>query len=176
MTRYIKKVEQQQISGFTVLYDKREVGVGKKPWLFLADYWAMKKVHLKTGDYTIEGLEKYIAIEKKSGINELLRDLAGSYRETFIRCLERLSKYPVKCIIVESDLKSSNVDSLIHVLKKRSNGKAKLTAETIYYWTSEIMCKYGVPILFVDKGTMRKVLPFVFESAYRKAKEIKKCV
>ena len=171
MTRYIRRVEQPQVSKLTIVHDDRE----KRPWTFIESvYGAMEKKRLKCGDYSIKGFEDIVAIEKKSGIGELFADLTGAYRETFKRFLKRLSKYPVKCIIVENGFSDSNINSVLYTLKKKSNGRSKLSHDTMYYWVSEIMCRYGIPILFMDKGTMKKVLPYVFESAYRRAKEIQK--
>ena len=170
MTRYIKKKKQIPMN-FNIVYDDRE----KRPWTFLErEYGAMKKKRLKCGDYSIEGFEDYVAIEKKSGVDELFKDLAGGYRETFRRFLKRLSKYPVKCIVVESELRASSIDSLLYVLMKMSNGRMKLTSKTIYYWVGEIINTYDIPILFVNASTARMVLPHLFESAFKKVQEIKK--
>jgi len=169
MTRYIKKKKQLPMN-FNIVYDDRE----KRPWTFLEkDYGVMKKKRLKCGDYSIEGYEDCIAIEKKSGVGELFANLTGRYRETFKRFLKRLSKYPVKCIIVENGFSDSNINSVLYTLRKKSKNRLQLSDDTMYYWVSEIMCKYSIPILFVDKRTMKKVLPFVFESAYRIAIAIK---
>jgi hypothetical protein len=165
--RYLKRPKLNM--DFDILYDKQE----KQPWLFLnAKYGAMERVHLKTGDYTIKGFEDVIAIEKKSGIMELLNDLSGNYRPTFQRFLMQLSKYPVKAIVVESPLRVGEVSKAIATRKRKSNGKAQLTAETIWYWTAEITMKYRIPLLFVDSSCLVNVVCQLFESAYRNAQEI----
>jgi hypothetical protein len=168
MTRYIKKPPPPD-TNFTIVFDDRE----KEHWKFLSNTWAMKKKRLACGDYSIEGLENIIAIEKKSGIGELLSNLTGSSRPRFKRFLRRLSAYPIKCIIIEDELRSSSIDSILKTLHHKSNGRSKLTPETIFYWVSEIMHIYGIPILFVDAQTAHKILPFIFESAYKKALELK---
>ncbi len=58
-----------------------------------------KRGTLKTADYSIEGLEDKIAIERKS-----LQDLIGCIgkgRERFERCLDRMRTFPVRCVVVE---------------------------------------------------------------------------
>lgn len=55
---------------------------------------------LKTGDYSIEGYETRVAIERKS-----LSDLLGSIttnRERFNACMERLVLFESKAILVEA--------------------------------------------------------------------------
>lgn len=170
MTRYIRKQKPVNTKDFTILYDDRE----KKQWKFLENTWAMKKTRLKCGDYSIEGYENIIAIEKKSGIGELLSNLTAGSRNRFKRFLKKLSRYPIKCIIIENELRSSSIESILTALRYRSNGRSQLTSDTVYYWVGEIMHIYGIPILFVDKQTAHKTLPFIFESAYRRAVELTK--
>jgi DNA excision repair protein ERCC-4 len=60
----------------------------------------MERATLDTGDYTVKGLEKSVAIERKS-----LPDLVmcvGRERERFERECQRLMAYPVKAIVVEA--------------------------------------------------------------------------
>ena len=167
MTRYIRKRNPPPRP--PIVYDDRE----KQPWMFLEDTWAMEKKRLKVGDYSFEGYEEAVAIEKKSGMGEMLKDLTGDYRKTFKRFLKRLSAYPVKCIVVENELRASSVESIIRGLHYRSNGRSQLTEETVFYWVGEIMMVYGVPVLFVERAMRKKVIPFLFESAYKAAMEVK---
>jgi hypothetical protein len=162
--RYIKKPKPVN-NDFTILFDDRE----KHPWSL---HWAMKKTRLKTGDYTIEGFEDKICIEKKSGLSELLQDLNGQNRQTFIKFLNRMSKLPIKALVVEEELKSSLVFAKIALLNKKSKGRSQLTPQTIWFWTSEMMAVYGIPVLFVDKVTKKYVLPSLFKAAYKRAQEI----
>ena len=158
--RYLKtkKIPKQ----FTVLVDDRE----KHPWDLP---YRTEKKRLSTGDYTIRGFENTIAIEKKSGLIELLNDLANGYRLTFERFLKRLSEYPVKCIVVEDTLSNLSIDRALEHIKYKSRGKARLTAKTIYYWTAEIAAKYQIPIVFVCKSAKMDLLPEIFRAAYEHA-------
>lgn len=130
----------------TILYDNHE----KHPWMFLKQDWPMKRVHLKVGDYTIEGYEDKVAIEKKSGIEELLRDLTAKYRPTFVRFLRRLSKVPIKVIVVEGSL--SDVPVAVKAIQLKSKGKSELTKEAIYYWLAQITVKYKIPVIFTGNS------------------------
>jgi len=150
---------------FVVLVDDRE----KKAWDLP---YKIEKKRLKTGDYTVKGFEKVIAIEKKSGLVELLNDLANGYRPTFVRFLERLSKYPVKVIVVEDTLSELSISRALTHISKKSRGKARLTFRSIYYWTAEIATKYGIPIVFVGKRAKIDLLPEVFRACFEKANEI----
>jgi len=78
-----------------IIYDTRE----KRPFKF--SYFKIKKKRLITGDYTFAGWEKVIAIERKGCIKELFSNLSSRDRVRFKKNLLKLSKYPVRCIIVE---------------------------------------------------------------------------
>ena len=119
-----------------------------------------------------ESIAPRVAIEKKSGLVELLNDLANGYRPTFERFLERLSKYPVKVIVVEDTLSTLSVSRALTHVKRKSKGKSRLTARSIYYWTADIAAKYGIPIVFVGKRAKMDLLPEVFRACFERANEI----
>lgn len=161
--RYLKT--KKILKSFTVLVDDRE----KCPWNLP---YKTEKKRLKTGDYTIKGFENIIAIEKKSGLIELLNNLANGYRSTFERFLKRLGEYPVKCIVVEGVLSEFSINCALSYIRCKSGGKARLTAKSIYYWVGEISIKYGIPVVFVEKGVCPDLLPEIFRAAFEKANEI----
>lgn len=55
---------------------------------------------LATGDYSVQGLEHIVAIERKS-LGDLLGCI-GTSRERFDREVQRLLAYPVRAIVVEA--------------------------------------------------------------------------
>lgn len=161
--RYLKK--KKIPNQFTVLMDDRE----KKGWDLP---YKVERKRLKTGDYTVKGFEDVIAIEKKSGLVELLNDLTAKYRPTFERFLKRFSKYPVKVIVVEDTLSELSISRALVHIKKKSGGRARLTSKSIHYWAAEISGKYGIPIVFVSKGMKGDLLPQVFRACFERANEI----
>lgn len=56
---------------------------------------------LATGDYSLKGLEHFVAIERKSAEDMLA--CIGRERERFDREVQRLLAYPVRAIVVEAD-------------------------------------------------------------------------
>jgi len=161
--RYKKKPKLKPVEPMVILYDDRE----KRYWMFLQQYWPMRKQRLKVGDYTIQGLEDQVAIEKKSSLEELLNDLTMKYRPTFVRFLTKLSKVPVKAIVVEDSL--SNVAKALEKVRRKSGGRSRLTPETIYYWLAQITIKYKIPVIFTgnDWGTPVRVVRHLFMEAQR---------
>lgn len=73
------------------------------------DNWfaGSRSATLETGDYSIEGMEQLVCLERKS-----LADLVGTlmhHRPRFFRELERMQAYPYRAILVEAsyeDVKS----------------------------------------------------------------------
>lgn len=164
MTRY-KRKPKPVTNSHTIVYDTRE----QKPWLFLSKKWPLKRKHLKVGDYSVEGFEDVIAIEKKSGFQELFSNLTGKERPRFERMLKRLSAYPVKLIIVEDEI--TNLYSVWSAMKRKAP-KMKLTPRTIFHWVSKITMCYQIPVVFVPKGWGHDIITYFFEQAIIKAKEL----
>ncbi len=146
----------------TILCDDRE----RHPWKMPCKMFKLKKKRLKVGDYTIKGFEDIIAIEKKSGIVELISNLSSKDRPRFKAFLKRLSLYPIKCIVIE--------DSLSHIEAAfRSCPKTHLEPASIYYWLSVIMLQYNIPVLFIGKNKQHReaLLYWLFSEALNQAKK-----
>lgn len=96
---------------FTVVIDQRE----KLPFDF-GDLWSDAKEgslilavstklgHLPSGDYSLEGCEAEIAIERKSLAD--LYSTIGQHRDRFEREIERLDRMTFALIVVEEDWRS----------------------------------------------------------------------
>lgn len=90
-----------------VLVDTRE----SQPFTLRANHpnWigGERRVTLKTGDYTVEGMEEFLALERKN-----LADLVActvTYRKRFLASCERLAKFRWRAILIEAafgDIKS----------------------------------------------------------------------
>ena len=55
---------------------------------------------LKQGDYTLQGLEDWVIIERKNSINELVSCL-GVQRERFMREMDRMAHVRYKFLVIE---------------------------------------------------------------------------
>ena len=163
MPRYIQQAMNQKT---TLLYDDRE----RAPWRFLEAHWPMEKTRLKTGDYTLVGWEDRIAIEKKSGWAEIIGNVSKPDRARFRRFLKRLSAYDAKVLVVEEPLTVLAVEAAVKKARASSNGKSCATARQVYWWVCEIQGLYGVPLLAVDKGSLRHVLPGLIEGMWRRVR------
>ena len=79
---------------FTIIVDTRE----QKPWSFSHHVTANHK--LDTGDYSIEGLEHILSIERKRNVAEFANNIT---ERRFKDVIDRLSKIPHSFILFEFD-------------------------------------------------------------------------
>lgn len=162
--RYLKKKSSKSRSEkqiITILVDDRE----RNPWTIDNPNFKFETKRLKVGDYTIKGFEDKIAVEKKSGIIELINNLSGKDRERFKRFLIKLSRYPIKCMVIEDSL--SHIDTAF-----RSCPKTHLAPASIYYWLSVINIQYKIPTIFIGHNGHRReeFLYYLFVEILRQAK------
>ena len=92
---------------------------------------------LYTGDYSIKGLESYVAIERKSLAD--MMGCIGSSRDRFEKEIIRLRGYEVKCIVVEAswrDIEAGNY---------RSKVSPSAAIGTLMGWIAQ-----GIPITMTE--------------------------
>jgi len=117
---------------FRIVIDTRE----QTPWSFDCPTVRRK---LDAGDYSVDGMDDAVAIERKS-----LKDFVSTVIHDFPRFaaeLERLSRYEAACIVVEADLD--------HVLRGLAVDDLRGTApESVLGATVHITLRYGVPVFW----------------------------
>ena len=163
--RYIKKHKKKddQTSNVTIIIDDRE----KRPWTLDYPGFTTERARLKVGDYSIKGYEDRVAIEKKSGLKELLIDLSRKNRPRFKRFLVKLAAYEIKCLVIEKD----SLDDMNQILAAMP--LTHLTPETVTYWIAKIIIDYGIPVLLIGGKRQRKdlMLYHLFKAAVEKIKK-----
>lgn len=80
----------------TIICDTRE----QIPYLF--DGYSWRRATLKTGDYSLEGFEDRLAVERKNKLDAWA--MLSNERKRFERCLERLALLDRAAIIVECSM------------------------------------------------------------------------
>ena len=119
---------------FTIIIDTRE----QTPWTFEAE---TVRATLHTGDYSVQGLEHSVAIERKS-----LADLVGSLtagRDRFLRECDRLMSYRYKAIVVEGTVED--------VWGKAY--RSTVSPKSVLASTLAITCDRGVPVVWSGNRT-----------------------
>lgn len=119
---------------------------------------------LKTGDYSIQGLEKVVCIERKKSINEFMGNLFVTWPR-FEKELIRMRRYAVAAIVLEFtaadvlDWKTSS--AVTPELKKRFDGYALISRIT------EMQLEYpNIHIIYAgDRG--REFAGYILKKAYQ---------
>jgi ERCC4-type nuclease len=167
----IRKPEKTSITcPFTIVVDGRE----KAPYQFtgltgdagdnhLPILVAWQWAHLKTGDYSIEGLEHLVSVERKS-LEDLYNTL-GSHRDRFQAEHERLASYPQgrACVVVEASW-----DDILNRPPERSKLRPKTVLRTAISWS----VRYGVPWVTAEDRRLAEIYTFRFlEKAWKQCEK-----
>lgn len=125
-----------------VIVDTRE----QQPFQFMPDHrnWigGERRLALKTGDYSVEGMESLLSLERKS-----LADIVActvTYRKRFLASCARLAKFRWKAILIEAtfeDIKSGfeqfDIPSDVH-------------PNAVTGTLDAIEAKFGIPIIYTS--------------------------
>lgn len=118
---------------FVIAVDTRE----QSPFP-LVGFATMRKT-LKTGDYSIVGLEDRVAVERKS-----YNDAWGSMtegRKRFERCVQRLAEMDRAAIVIECSILQLAIQPP-HI--------QRVTAASVVGGLISWCCQYRIPVLFCD--------------------------
>jgi ERCC4-type nuclease len=135
-------IRSAQIPKPIVLVDTRE----REPFPLHANHpnWigGERRVALKTGDYTVEGMESLLCLERKS-----LADLVActvTYRRRFLAVCGRLARFQWKAIVVEATLEdikggfeAFDIPSDVH-------------PNAVCGMLDAIEAKFGIPIIYTS--------------------------
>lgn len=116
----------------TVLTDTRE----QKPWVLDASRFTMQRATLRTGDYSIAGIEDQFVIERKN-LGDAVGSLISGWTR-FAKELNRLASFDSAAIIVEADLSD--------VFAHRYESDA--SPESVIGRANAIWFDYGVPVFW----------------------------
>jgi DNA excision repair protein ERCC-4 len=119
-----------------VVYDTRE----QRPWRFA---WPCLCQKLDAGDYTLQGFEKKLRIERKGSTTEFAGNCSPRDWPRFSEALKRLAQVKHKAIICEFTL----ADIM------REDWRGAVTADVMLGRISEINLEYGIPVLLAGKNS-----------------------
>ena len=138
-------VREWKIPKPVVLVDTRE----REPFSLAEDHpgWigGERRATLKTGDYSIEGMQDVLALERKSMVDAIQSTMAG--RARFIRSCERLATFRWKAILVEATYE--DMKSFYGALDGELVSEAHPNA--VCGTLDAIEAKFGIPILYTSR-------------------------
>lgn len=112
---------------------------------------------LKTGDYSIVGLEHRVCVERKS-----VADMWGSMtqgRARFEKCVQRMAAMDRALIVVEGSLA---------VAEKQPSYIQRVNAGSVIGGLISWMAQYGVPVVWCDDRAYAERVTLRFLAAYWK--------
>ena len=118
--------------GATIIIDTRE----QEPYSFDSRLAATVRRALPAGDYSVDGLEACVAVERKT-LNDFVSTVIHS-RPRFREELKKLAGYRASCVAVEG--------SLLDVLMHRYRGEAHPNA--VFGRALSIILDYRIPVFF----------------------------
>ena len=129
-----------------IIADTRE----QAPWTFEGQGIEVVRAKLDAGDYSVEGLEKRVAIERKS-----LDDWTGTVmrsRQRFYRELDLLRAYEFRCVIIEAGVRE--------IL--RGSYKSQASPQSVLGFIAEITVGQHVPVYLGGSRAEAQVLAAAF--------------
>jgi len=129
---------------FTIIIDTRE----QQPWDFPEHTVAHKK--LDAGDYSIEGLENILAIERKKSVNEIANNIVES---RFKDAILRLSQHKYSFLLLEFDIENVLNYPIGSNLPKRLWDKVKITPAFLMKHIVDWQIVHNIKVIFCGSSS-----------------------
>ena len=150
---------------FTVIRDTRE----QNGWFFKeSDYCSgMVDRKLDTGDYSIEGLEDILCIERKASTAEIANNFVD---KRFDRELERMTDFEFRFLLLEFSLEDVRAFPVGSDIPKKTWSKLRVSGNFLMKKITEIQTHYGVHVVPCgDKLSAWHMASSIMKRIYEKA-------
>jgi len=124
-----------------IIIDTRE----QTPWTFARGSAETTFRKLDTGDYSIDGLEDLLCIERKKSVAEIANNITDG---RFKRELERMSEFKYKFLILEFDLRHVDDFPEGSGIPKHLKNKVRVKGPFIIKCLTELSLKYDIHVLY----------------------------
>lgn len=146
-------------SDFTIVVDTRE----QKPWEF--SEYATAHTKLDTGDYSIQGLEDIVAIERKRNVAEVANNITESRFQDVINRL-KLIKYPF--LLLEFDLNNVMDYPIGSTIPKRLWSKIKISPNYIIRHLLDLQIDHKINVIFCgNSSNAEKIALAILKRIYK---------
>jgi hypothetical protein len=129
-----------------MLVDTRE----KLPWDWEPDdaFESVKFLKLDAGDYTLEGLEKIVAVERKASVDELFINFTKD-KDRIKAEFERLKDHKFKILMLEFSCEDMMNPTKYYINKRGINRQhPKMPVAVVAEGVTKLMMEYGVHVIF----------------------------
>ena len=143
---------------FKVIIDTRE----QQPWEFERCATASRK--LDTGDYSVEGLEDILCIERKKSVSEIANNVT---EKRFKDVIDRMTKYKHAFLILEFDLEDIYRYPIGSNVPKHMWDKIKISPGFIIKNLLELKILDNIKVLFCgDPSNATKIALALMKKVY----------
>lgn len=129
---------------FTIIVDTRE----QKPWSFSTQASITHK--LDTGDYSIEGLQNLLAIERKRNVAEVANNIT---EKRFKDVVERLKSIKHSFILLEFDLEDVMKYPIGSDIPKRLWDKIRISPAYIIKHLLDLQIDHNIKVIFCGNSS-----------------------
>lgn len=143
---------------FTIIVDTRE----QQPWTF--EHYATAHRKLDTGDYSIEGLEDLLCIERKKSASEFANNIVES---RFKDLIFRMSNIKYSFLLLEFDLEDLLVYPIGSTVPKKMWDKIKVGPPFLIKNILELQINHNIIVYFCgDSSNAEKMAEYILKKIY----------
>lgn len=143
---------------FTIIIDTRE----QQPWSF--DNFAVANKKLDTGDYSIEGLQHLLCIERKKSVSEFANNIIES---RFKDVVMRMSQLKYSFLLLEFDLEDILIYPVGSTVPKRMWDKIKISPTFLLKNILELQLNHNIIVYFCGgSDNAEKMAEYIFKKIY----------
>jgi ERCC4-type nuclease len=143
---------------YTIIVDTRE----QQPWCFKHHSVASKK--LDAGDYSLEGFENILGIERKKSVCEIANNIVEN---RFKDALERLGQLKYSFLLLEFDMDKVLSYPVGSTLPKRLWDKTRITPTFLLRNILDWNINYNINVLFCGSGSnAEQVAEYIFRRIF----------
>lgn len=129
---------------FTIIVDTRE----QQPWSF--DNFSKAHKKLDTGDYSIDGLQHILAIERKKSVSEFATNIVES---RFYDVVMRLSQLKYSFLLLEFDLEDMLIYPICSTVPRKMWSKIKVSPAFLLKNILELQIKHNIIVYFCGSSS-----------------------
>jgi ERCC4-type nuclease len=148
---------------FTIIVDTRE----QIPWEF--GFHVTSRQKLDTGDYSIDGMQHILCIERKRSVSEIANNIT---EKRFKDVLDRMNKIPHSFILLEFNLEDVYQFPVGSDIPKKLWDKMKISNKYILKYLTLIQLNYNIHIIYCgDSDNAEKMAVQIMKRVYEKYSE-----
>lgn len=134
------------------------------------DFSEIRHIKLDAGDYTIDGLQNLIVIERKANADELFNNFTQNKDRIYAE-FDRLRNHKIKVIMIEQSCEDVFNPQNYYVNKKGLNKRDfKMPVAVVASNLTDLIVDYGVQVIFAGSKA-RSMTKSILLAAYKRHRQ-----